>query len=59
MGAFELVEKLSFFDEDGNDVVSINDAIYCMKQVIEEIKNTHSSLNTEDFNNYLKNLKSR
>lgn len=35
--AFDNIEKLTYFDEDGNEVVSINDVVHYYKFLIKEI----------------------
>lgn len=41
MEAFTLIEKLSYWDEEDIEVVTLNDAIHCMKVLMEEL-NSHS-----------------
>lgn len=44
MESFKLIETFSYFDDDGVEVVSLADAIYCMKILLGEttIKKPHN-----------------
>jgi Zn ribbon nucleic-acid-binding protein len=38
MESFKLIETLSYYNEDDIEVVSLIDAVHCMKELLKEIK---------------------